>query len=224
MKYDSKNDTLAHIEKVQEFIGRFNSTLTQRGITHDSSKLSEEEKPYFDIYTPKLKTCTYGSDEYKTYLKELNIALRHHYSNNSHHPEFHKNGISDMSLVDIVEMLCDWKSATLRHNDGDLIKSIEISQSRFNYSDELKSIMLNEAKSMYKYRIDFYCVDGRRGTSLGDTVEKVYENVNNLNQLDELEKSLLINGAYGVDRQSKDFYVDHIVIDNGFQIDWKIQY
>ena len=30
MKYDSKNDTLAHIEKIQEFIGRFSSTLTQR--------------------------------------------------------------------------------------------------------------------------------------------------------------------------------------------------
>ena len=223
MKYDSKNDTLAHIEKVQEFIGRFNSELNNRGITHDSSKLSEEEKPYFDIYTPKLKTCTYGSDEYKTYLKELDIALRHHYRNNSHHPEFHKNGINDMSLVDIVEMLCDWKSASLRHNDGDLLKSIEISQSRFKYSDELKQIMLNEAKSMYKYRIDFYCVDGRRGTSLGDTVEKVYENVNNLN-LTESEKSMLVNGVYGTKRQTKDFYEDHVVIDNCFQIDWKIQY
>ena len=31
MKYDSKNDTLAHIEKVQEFIGRFSSTPTQKG-------------------------------------------------------------------------------------------------------------------------------------------------------------------------------------------------
>lgn len=223
MKYDSKKDTLAHIEKVQEFIGRFNSELSERGINHDSSKLSEEEKSYFDIYTPKLKDCTFGSDEYKTYLKELDIALRHHYRHNSHHPEFHKNGIKDMSLVDIVEMLCDWKSATLRHNNGDLIRSIEINQDRFKYSDELKSIMLNEAKSMYKYRIDFYCVDGRRGTALGDTVDKVYENVSKLNLADS-EKSMLIKGVYGEDRQSKDFYNNHVVLDNCFGIEWKIQY
>ena len=223
MKYDSKKDTLAHIEKVQEFIGRFNSELNERGINHDSSKLSEEEKPYFDIYTPKLKDCTFGSDEYKNYLKELDVALRHHYRHNSHHPEFHRNGIKDMSLVDIVEMLCDWKSATLRHDNGDLIRSIEINQDRFKYSNELKQIMLNEAKSMYKYRIDFYCTDGRIGTALGDTVEKVYESVNNLNLADS-EKSMLIKGVYGENRQSKDFYNNHVVLDNCFGIEWKIQY
>ena len=150
MKYDSKNDTLAHIEKDQEFIGRFNSELNNRGVTHDSSKLSEEEKPYFDIYTPKLKTCTYGSDEYKTYLKELDIALRHHYMNNSHHPEFHKNGINDMSLVDIVEMLCDWKAASERHNDGNIRKSIEINANRFNMSPQLTQILENTADILFK--------------------------------------------------------------------------
>ena len=224
MSYDSKNDTLAHIEKVQEFIGRFNTELHQRGINHDQSKLSEEEKPYFDIYTPKLKNCTYGSDEYKTYLKELDVALRHHYRHNSHHPEFHRNGINDMSLIDIVEMLCDWKSATLRHDNGDLIKSIEINQERFKYSDQVKQIMLNEAKNMYKYKINFYCTDGRTGVALGDTVEKVYENVNKIDNLTESEKKMLINGVYGEKRQSKEFYNAHHVIDNCFGIEWKIQY
>lgn len=51
-----------------------------------------------------------------------------------------------MNLVDIIEMLCDWKAATLRHADGDIYKSIEINQKRFGYSDELKSIFINTIK------------------------------------------------------------------------------
>jgi len=52
-------------------------------------------------------------------------------------------GLHGMSLLDLLEMLCDWKAATLRHNDGDIRKSIEINQRRFGYSDELKQILLN---------------------------------------------------------------------------------
>lgn len=52
-------------------------------------------------------------------------------------------GLHGMSLLDLTEMLCDWKAATLRHNDGDIRKSIEINQKRFGYSDELKRIFLN---------------------------------------------------------------------------------
>jgi len=54
-----------------------------------------------------------------------------------------KYHIEYMNLIDIIEMLCDWKAATKRHNDGDIKKSIEINQKRFGYSDELKSILLN---------------------------------------------------------------------------------
>jgi hypothetical protein len=52
-------------------------------------------------------------------------------------------GIRGMSLVDLTEMLCDWKAATLRHDDGDIRRSIEINQERFGYSDELKQILIN---------------------------------------------------------------------------------
>lgn len=57
-------------------------------------------------------------------------------------------GIRGMSLLDIIEMLCDWKAATMRHADGDLAKSIEINQKRFGYSDELKVILQNTAREL----------------------------------------------------------------------------
>lgn len=59
-------------------------------------------------------------------------------------PEF---GISGMNLIDLIEMLCDWKAATIRHNDGDIRKSIAINQKRFGYSDEMKRFMLNTVES-----------------------------------------------------------------------------
>lgn len=53
-----------------------------------------------------------------------------------------------MSLLDVIEMLIDWKAATERHANGSILKSIEINQSRFRYSDDLKRIFLNTVEEM----------------------------------------------------------------------------
>lgn len=54
-----------------------------------------------------------------------------------------ERGICGMTLLDLVEMICDWRAATMRHADGDIRRSIEINQKRFGYSDELRQIFLN---------------------------------------------------------------------------------
>lgn len=138
-----RKDTMEHISKVKEFMKRLIVEMLKRASDHDKSKLELPEIGIFTEYTPKLKHSTYGSDEYKEFLKGMGVALKHHYENNRHHPEYFENGIKGMTMVDLAEMLCDWKAATLRHDDGDIRKSIEINQKRFGYSDELKSIMLN---------------------------------------------------------------------------------
>jgi hypothetical protein len=143
MPYDSRPDTLQHIEQVRLFLARVIDDLMSRAICHDASKLKSPEKEIFDEFTPKLKASTYGSEEYKGYLQAMGEALKHHYSHNSHHPEHRPNGIKGMSLVDLLEMLCDWKAATIRHANGDIRRSIEQNQQRFGYSDELKGILLN---------------------------------------------------------------------------------
>ena len=56
------------------------------------------------------------------------------------------SAIGCMNLIDIIEMLCDWKAATMRHNDGNIYKSIDLNQKRFKYSNELKDIFINTAK------------------------------------------------------------------------------
>lgn len=48
-----------------------------------------------------------------------------------------------MNLIDLLEMFCDWKAASERHNDGNLRKSIEINATRFGMSPDLVSIFEN---------------------------------------------------------------------------------
>lgn len=141
--YDSKPETQEHIRNVNKFMREIVHLISERGPWHDSSKLQDPELATFNEYTPKLKDCTYGSDEYKGYLKDMQSALDHHYANNRHHPEHFENGIKDMNLIDIVEMFCDWKAATMRHNDGNLRKSIKINKERFGFGDTLESIFNN---------------------------------------------------------------------------------
>jgi hypothetical protein len=141
--YDSTNDQLKHIKTVNDVIKIITNKLADRGLVHDKSKFSDIEKEAFDEYVPKLKETTYGSDEYNKYLEELGVALQHHYENNRHHPEHFKGDISKMNLIDLIEMFCDWKAATLKHADGDFTKSILFNQERFNISEQLTSIFLN---------------------------------------------------------------------------------
>jgi len=141
-------ETLKHIRRVQELLGNLATDLIRRAAIHDASKLESPEAEVFEEYTAKLRGCTYGSDEYKSFLAGMKPALDHHYANNPHHPEHHADGVRGMTLLDVVEMLADWKAATERHADGDLAKSIELNQKRFGYGDELKGILSNTARAM----------------------------------------------------------------------------
>lgn len=143
-------DTFRHIERVRNLLNKCVIELIQRGEQHDQSKLASPEVEYFTEYTPKLATCTYGSDEYKGFLAAIKPALDHHYANNRHHPEHHKRGIEDMNLIDIMEMLCDWKAASERHNNGNIRKSIEINANRFGLSPQLVKILENTADLLFK--------------------------------------------------------------------------
>lgn len=138
-----KEQTQEHINTVGKLLDICIEHVIGRRECHDHSKLESPEAEIFEIYTAKLKDSTYGTPEYHQTLSEMKPALNHHYTHNRHHPEYHKNGIKDMNLIDLLEMLCDWKAATLRHADGNIAKSLELNQKRFGYSDELKEILRN---------------------------------------------------------------------------------
>ena len=139
-------ETQKHIEKVRKYIRFITDKLTTRGVNHDATKLISPEVELFTEYTPKLAELEYGSNEYKDCLAALKPALEHHYAAYRHHPEHFPNGVNDMNLIDLCELIADWKAASERHNNGNLIKSIEINAQRFQIDDQLKQILLNTAK------------------------------------------------------------------------------
>lgn len=141
-------DTMRHIERVRNLLGEVIVDLLRRAEEHDQSKLESPELEVFTEYTEKLATITYGSQEYEECRKAMAPALAHHYARNPHHPEHHKAGIADMTLLDLIEMLCDWKAASERHNDGNILKSIEHNAGRFDIPPILARILENTAKSM----------------------------------------------------------------------------
>lgn len=149
MSYDSTPDTLAHIRRVQELLADVQHRLADRARVHDQSKLEPPEKDAFDRATPKLKSLTYGSPEYKASLADIREAVAHHQAHNSHHPEHYPDGIAGMSLLDLIEMVCDWKAAGERHADGDIRESLRINVERFGVDDQLASILWATVDEMF---------------------------------------------------------------------------
>ena len=141
-----REETLKHADRVMGLLDDVAYELDSRAIIHDKSKLSEEEAPIFQKFTPKLKDSTYGSDEYNGFLERMKPALEHHYRENRHHPEHHPYGIHDMTLIDLVEMLCDWKAASERHDNGDIVHSINVNTERFGICPELSHILMATAR------------------------------------------------------------------------------
>ena len=142
-EYDSTKDTLLHIKRVNELLVFATIELLRRAVVHDASKLEWPEKECFDIITPRLKETTYGSEEYKKTMNEFRSSIDHHQKNNPHHPEYYENGINGFDLFDLIEMFFDWKAASERHSDGDILKSIKINADRFNYGDIITNIFIN---------------------------------------------------------------------------------
>ena len=58
------------------------------------------------------------------------------------------SGLFGFDLLDLVEMLCDWKAASLRHADGDIQKSIEHNVGRFSLDPQIASILRNTVMRM----------------------------------------------------------------------------
>lgn len=136
-------ETMKHIHLVGRNIHKIVTRLLKRADEHDLSKLDPPEVEDFTKYTPVLSGLTYGSKEFDECKSKMQKTLDHHYANNRHHPEHHKQGINDMNLVDVMEMFCDWAASCKRHEDGNLRKSIEINGKRFNMDPQLVKIFEN---------------------------------------------------------------------------------
>lgn len=147
-------ETYKHIDLVTKLLLAMQIEISKRIATHDRSKLESPEVSIFTEFTPKLASVSYGTQEYFERLKQMKPALDSHYAHNRHHPEFFENGVNDMNLIDLLEMMVDWYASCCRHSDGDINRSIEINRSRFGLSDQLTQI-LKKSVELIECSMDF---------------------------------------------------------------------
>lgn len=144
--------TTKHKGWVLWYLTRFCSRLMWRGLVHDLSKYRTDEASGFARTIFRLRSSTYGTDEYRALLAEIEPSIKLHYARNSHHPEHHGGQALGMPMLDQIEMIADWSAAVRRHKDGDLARSIEQNAARFRYGPLLAENYRDIARAMGSLR------------------------------------------------------------------------
>lgn len=137
----SSNAVVSHIMRVRELLDDVAVRLRLRGVMHDASKLRSPEKEAFERLGEVSRRHEFGGAEYNEALQLLGPALEHHYAVNRHHPEHFEDGIVGMHMLDLLEMLCDWKAASEQQEGGDIRVSLEVAVERFGISKELAYLL-----------------------------------------------------------------------------------
>lgn len=130
-----------HKKRVAFWLRWLVQDMEARITVHDNSKLQEPEKAIFDVFAPMLdKQDNFGTPEYEEARRQMGTALAHHYSVNRHHPEYHKHGISGMTIMDLLEMFADFMAATSSKSHS---MNLEYLQERFDICPQLVKIFAN---------------------------------------------------------------------------------
>lgn len=142
-------DLLDHKRRVAEYMQIVASELFQRAAVHDNSKFSPEEFELYEECFPNLQKFAFGSVELKAEYAKLGRALDHHFKVNRHHPEYFENGIDDMNLIDVIEMVCDWLAASHRSKTS-IEKGLEVNNVKFGIDEQLAGIIAHTVAELKK--------------------------------------------------------------------------
>lgn len=144
--YDCTEDVQKHQAAVAIVLSQIQAAIEYRAETHDQSKLNDPiEKALFDKWTPELRRRTFGTDEYKQALDAMGEGVQRHYKANRHHPEHHEDGVNGMTLIDVIEMVADWKAAAARNGR---VVDLDHAKKRFGLSDQLAAIIENTLREI----------------------------------------------------------------------------
>lgn len=144
--YAYLRELVEHKRLVGLYMTRAITALVGRAIVHDNSKLDPEELELYADAREELMRHEYGSEGYRNAFRAVKPALKHHFANNSHHPEFYLDGINDMDLFDVTEMVCDWMAACQR--GGGTTLRLDLQRERFGISDQLYTIICRTAQRL----------------------------------------------------------------------------
>jgi hypothetical protein len=142
MPSDYVKDLVDHKQRVAGHMQTIANDLFRRATIHDNSKFSPEEFEAYEAAFPELQHYAYGTEEFKAALSKIKPAIQHHYASNDHHPEHFESGIEAMTLVQLIEMLCDWLAVSERSQTS-FLTGLEMNQERFHIDDQLAKVLKN---------------------------------------------------------------------------------
>ena len=149
------NSILNHKKKVKERMLFLAKEIIKRAESHDDSKLKEPEINWL-IEMDKEPRVEYGSPEYFEKMKRWDKFFKHHYKNNSHHPAYYnEQGVYGMTIVDLVEMMCDVISYVSELHVYQAAKIIKEQKERFDIDEGITQILINTLNYYYAWVGDF---------------------------------------------------------------------
>ena len=186
MSDDSTEEYIkCHIARVRERLNVIIRILNKRAAMHDDSKLEEPELSLWKKMDIE-KRYPYGSSEYLEKIQRNKKVFQLHYLKNRHHPEHYANGVRDMTLIDIIEMLCDWigyKDHLSYSEATDMVHKQMVKYRMASKDDEepnlLEQVMINTLFRYFSILTDFETepdgvLEELDGPGPNDTKRKIY--------------------------------------------------
>ena len=107
----------------------------------DKPMIGSSLDKYADL--PGNSQKTKAEKEYEDKVLRYKPVFDHHYKYNRHHPEHYENCFEDMTLVDLVEMLCDWLGYKEYMTITEAMNICYQQMDRYHMSDDLRRILFN---------------------------------------------------------------------------------
>jgi hypothetical protein len=148
-------DYIEHIQWLMEGMGFVINALILRMLTHDRTKIQPPELEVYAAVVPAFKELTFGTPEHEANGKRLGPAWQHHTQHNRHHPQHFEGGIDDMTLIDLIEMVCDWRAAALRQGKFDVNQSLDVLRDEHRIGNQLAHILENTGKMLDRWCGEF---------------------------------------------------------------------
>lgn len=95
-----------------------------------------------------------------------------------------------LDICDIIKVLCNWKNDCKISTNYDIIELIESNQNKYKFDDQVKKILTNSARKLYKYHLVWRYYDDtyndKGGHYLADSRAELYKLIDhNINIIDK---------------------------------------
>jgi len=139
---------IAHRAHVRARLEQVIARLRERATLHDLTKLQPTEFDVFCETHEEFTKARFGTPEYRAVEEKGRKAVQHHYRHNRHHVKHHRNGWKDMNLIDLLELLADWKAASRRNPNEWFEDGFVKAMNRAEFPEPIRILLTNTVRDL----------------------------------------------------------------------------